>query len=113
MHNVNGVAILYADKITNSMKATIEETKRCREKQMKFNEEHGIVPQQIKKQVKDIKTACTTKKTRVKKLPNWKGPCSKQLRVCSLNRQLFFLYDRIIQRIKENLLFEAKSIVWI
>ena len=51
---MNGVAILYADKITDSMKATIKETKRRREKQMKFNEEHGIVPQQIKKQDKDI-----------------------------------------------------------
>ena len=62
-HNINGVAILYADKITNSMKAAINETKHRCEKQMKFNEEHGIVLQQIKKQVKDIKTACTTKKT--------------------------------------------------
>ena len=51
---MNGVAILYADKITDSMKATIKETKRRREKQIKFNEEHGIVPQQIKKQDKDI-----------------------------------------------------------
>lgn len=52
--NVNGVAILYADKITDSMKAAIDETERRREKQMKFNEEHGIVPQQINKKVKDI-----------------------------------------------------------
>ena len=51
---MNGVAILYADKITDSMKAAIEETERRREKQMKFNEEHGIVPQQINKKVKDI-----------------------------------------------------------
>ena len=52
--NVNGLAILYADKITDSMKAAIGETERRREKQTKFNEEHGIVPQQIVKKVKDI-----------------------------------------------------------
>ena len=52
--NVNGLAILYADKITDSMKAAIDETERRREKQIKFNQEHGIVPQQINKKVKDI-----------------------------------------------------------
>ncbi len=52
--NVHGVAILYADKITDSMKSAIDETERRREKQIKFNAEHGIVPQQIHKQVKDL-----------------------------------------------------------
>lgn len=52
--NVNGVAILYADKITDSMKAAIDETERRREKQIAFNQQHGIIPQQITKQVKDI-----------------------------------------------------------
>ena len=52
--NVNGVAILYADKITDYMKAAIEETERRREKQIAFNQQHGIIPQQITKQVKDI-----------------------------------------------------------
>lgn len=52
--NVNGVAILYADKITDSMKSAIDETERRREKQIKFNEQHGIIPQQINKKVKDL-----------------------------------------------------------
>lgn len=52
--NVNGVAILYADKMTDSIKSAINETERRREKQIKFNAEHGIVPTQIHKQVKDL-----------------------------------------------------------
>ncbi len=47
--NLNGKVILYADKITESMRLTITETNRRRKKQMLYNEEHGITPQQIEK----------------------------------------------------------------
>ena len=52
--HIHGQAIMYADRITRSMKKAIDETNRRREKQLAFNEAHGIVPTGIDKQVKDL-----------------------------------------------------------
>ncbi len=52
--HINGRAILYADRITNSMRRAIDETERRRNKQLLHNEQHGITPQGIQKRIKDM-----------------------------------------------------------
>ncbi len=72
--NAHGLAILYADKVTDSMKTAIDETRRRREQQEKFNKQHGIVPKTIIKQIDDgiadqslpARTASGRKKTKIK-----------------------------------------------
>ncbi|WP_353092043.1 excinuclease ABC subunit UvrB, partial [Methylibium sp.] len=62
--NLNGKAILYADRITDSMQRAIGETERRRERQVAFNAEHGITPRSINKQVKDLIDGVYSEKSR-------------------------------------------------
>ncbi|MEO0365360.1 MAG: excinuclease ABC subunit UvrB [Pseudomonadota bacterium] len=96
--NVNGKAILYADKITDSMQRALDETERRRNKQLEFNSEHGITPRTIKKSVADIMEAGNMRKRGRKgdrsasKSANMEVPATPELtmrKIKQLEQQMF------------------------
>ena len=72
--NAEGTVIMYADTVTKSMETAITETQRRREIQQKYNEEHGIIPKTIVKEIRDVleltkKEGKKSKNSDYKKLP--------------------------------------------
>jgi excinuclease ABC subunit B len=110
--NVNGKAILYADKITGSMRRSIDETERRRAKQMAFNEEHGITPKGIEKNVTDILegTYIPGAKGRNKKVAEKKGDYDVDLSGGDIWQQVKQLEEKMFQAAKDLEFEEAARI---
>jgi excinuclease ABC subunit B len=79
--NINGLAIMYADKITKSMQLTMDETTRRRAKQMAYNKEHGLTPQAIKKSIDTMMAAQAT--VRGKKYDSYENHLDSELGVAA------------------------------
>ncbi len=102
--NAEGHVIMYADTITDSMRLAIEETERRRKVQMKYNEEHGITPQTIKKSVRDL--IAVSKKVAAEELRMEKDPESMS------QKELEKLIQEITKQMKKaaaELNFEAAA----
>ncbi|QEU04057.1 excinuclease ABC subunit UvrB [Pseudomonas oryzihabitans] len=111
--NLNGKAILYADSITGSMQRAIDETERRRNKQLAFNEEHGIVPQGIKKDIRDIMEGAAAPgakgKRRVAKVAEDKGEYAAELRSPSeIGKRIRQLEEKMLQ-LARDLQFESAA----
>ena len=107
--NAEGKCIMYADKITESMDKAIEETKRRREIQDRYNKEHGIVPKTIIKEIRDlISNVDTTKKKTTKK----ETKLEKELNVEQIEQEMREAARNLdFERAMElrDILFEMKS----
>ncbi len=108
--NVNGKAILYADKITGSMRRSIDETERRRAKQQAHNKKHGIIPQGINKNVTDIMdgTYIPGAKGKNRRAADKKGKYEAEMSTGDVWKHVAELEEKMFQAAK-NLEFEEAA----
>ncbi len=109
--NIHGTAILYADKITDSMQRAMDETERRRNKQITFNKEHGITPKGVQKRVKDIIDGVyndAKKKIDKPRQPNRADARFDQLSEVQLGKEIVKLEKQMLDLAK-NLEFEQAA----
>ncbi len=102
--NVNGRAILYADKVTSAMKAAIDETDRRRNKQIKHNEENDITPQTIKKNI--LASLSEEQKYKEKEVKRLKHSVHNKIKQLETEGDI----DIIIQYLENKMLMAAKEL---
>jgi excinuclease ABC subunit B len=105
--NLRGKAILYADKVTNSMKVAIDETDRRRAKQVEYNTLHGIVPQSIQREIMDVMESARTDVSAEKALQE-SGAALSMLSAVQLARRLNELESQMFKH-AQNLEFEQAA----
>ncbi len=94
--NINGKAILYADRMTGSMKRAIDETERRRARQTTHNKKYGITPQSVKKKIRDIMEAVPSKG------PGYIRKKSKGLKAAEMQRTYSIMSpDELIRKIRQ------------
>ena len=107
--NVNGRVIMYADKVTDSMSQTIEETSRRRAKQIAYNEAHGLSPQQIEKEKRTLfeqSDAVTNRPKNYAAEPNQKPLAANDPIVQSMSASDL---DKLIAKTKRDMARAAKA----
>lgn len=101
--NVDGEVLIYADKITGSIKRAVEETERRREKQMKYNKKHGITPKTIQKEISDIAPISADKVLEIESKPL---PKSKKAL-----KDMIKIKEKEMKKASEDLEFELAAIL--